>query len=81
MAFSQFLIQQNTLSVTMSSIAPGSRASNLLITKFIDAYNGIVSKCSFTNTENNPWISIMMKSSTPIDKIVLLPPLGGIFSN
>ncbi len=65
----------------MSSVAPGSNASNLLITKFIDAYNGTVTKCSFTNIENSPWISIMMKSSTFIDKIVLLPPLGGMNRN
>lgn len=65
----------------MSSTFTGSDANNLKWTDGIDAYNGTVSKCSFTNTEANPWIKITMKASTLIDKIVLLPPLGGIYTD
>ena len=64
----------------MSSTATGSNANNVKTMNGIDSWNGAISKCSFTNTEAIPWIKITMKASTLIDKVVLIPPLGGILS-
>lgn len=62
----------------MSSIATGSSPNNIKTMDGIDSWNGTASLCSITNTETAPWIRITMKASSTIDKIVLIPPLGGV---
>ena len=75
MAFSEFSVQKNVLSVAMSSVATGSTALNVLRMGYIDAWNGANTLCSTTNTENYPFITMQLKAQTVISKIVLIPPI------
>ena len=65
----------------MSSVFAGSSSTFVTKKTFIGSYVGSSAVCSYTNTELNPWIKITMKASTIIDKVVLLPPVGGLNAN
>ena len=79
MAYSEFSVQKNVLSVAMSSVAVGSNANLVLTMGYIDAWNGNSNLCSTSNTENYPSITMTMKAQTSFARIVLIPPvcIGG----
>jgi hypothetical protein len=75
LAYSEFSVQKNVLSVTMSSIAAGSSQNLVLTMGYIDAWNGNTNLCSTTNTEDYPSITMRMKAQTVLNRIVLVPPV------
>ena len=75
LSYSEFTVQQNALSVVMSSVAVGSNANLVLTMGYIDAWNGNSNLCSTSNTEDYPSITMTMKAQTPLARIVLVPPV------
>ena len=61
----------------MSSMDPTSRSNFLTSTGYIAAWNSSTSLCATTQSEVNGSISIRMRAQTNLDKIVLVPPVGG----
>ena len=62
MAYSEFAVQKNVISIDMSSIAAGSDKIHVLRMGYIDAWNGQISLCSTTNTEDYPFIKLRFKA-------------------
>jgi len=76
LAYSEFSVQKNVLSVVMSSVAVGSNANLVLTMRYIDAWNGNSNLCATSNTENYPSITMTMKAQTSLARIVLVPPIS-----
>jgi len=61
----------------MNSMDPNSRSDFLTSTGYIAAWNSSTSLCATTQSEVNGSISIRMRAQTNLNKIVLVPPIGG----
>ena len=75
LAYSEFSVQKNVLSVAMSSVDPASNEMLVLTMGYIDSWNGNTNLCATTNTEDYPYITMRFKAQTVISKIVLVPPV------
>ena len=62
LAYSEYSVQKNVLSVAMSSVAAGSNKDNVLKMGYIDAWNGTSTACATTNSEINSYISMRFKA-------------------
>jgi len=74
-AYTEYAVQHNAISVITSSIDPMSSSSFVLRMSSIDATWGGTGSCTFTDSELEPKLSIRLKAQTFFPKIVLVPPL------